>query len=160
MSITSPFASGDEDVLLVVELLPFVSPFLLLLVALVLTVRLVRARLRGAPATAGALVLAAVGAAFAASCAYVTGSVAGPGSAWITDRKWCRANGWFQAETLDRTTFPMSAHCAPGGDELVPAWVNPVLVTGSLVAAVALAAGLAAHLRARAGRTEYAGRRD
>ncbi|MCX5210402.1 hypothetical protein OG689_14065 [Kitasatospora sp. NBC_00240] len=151
MSTISSFASGDGDVLLLVELLPFLSPFVLLIVAFVLTARLTRALSEGVPSTARALLLAADGAAFAASCAYVTGRLVGPGFDWTTPREWCALSGFAGADVVERTTFPMSAHCAPGGAELVPAWVNPVLITGTLAAVVALAVGLAAHLRLRAG---------
>ncbi|MFE2729321.1 hypothetical protein [Kitasatospora sp. NPDC059327] len=147
MPTNASLASGDGDLLVLVELLSLVSPLVLLVVVLVLTVRLLRSRRDGAPAAGCALATAT--AAFAASCAYVGGRLAGPGLSWITDEKWCGLHG-FTAAVVERTSFPMSAHCAPGGDELVPVWVNPVLVGGTLATVLALAAGLAAHLRVRA----------
>ncbi|MDQ0308691.1 hypothetical protein J2S46_003247 [Kitasatospora herbaricolor] len=142
-------ASVDDDAGAIVGCLafvgPVVAPVLFLIGALVVVRRVLRARGESRPPLdAGTLLRLSLLGLTAAYWAASTGLMSGPG--WMSASEYCNARG-FPADRITTRTFPLSMRCGPGG-ELVPSWVNPMLVAGLTLASAALAA---AALRAYLG---------
>ncbi|GAA2236639.1 hypothetical protein GCM10010430_16970 [Kitasatospora cystarginea] len=143
-------ASGAGDASMVLVGLaffgPYIAPVLFLIGAVVVVRRVVLARReRCSPLDAGALVRLSLLGVCAAYWAFSTGLMSGP--MWTSARKYCNARG-FPADGVVTRTFPVSVRCGPDG-ELVPSWVNPVLVGGLVLALAALGAAAVTVYRAR-----------
>ncbi|WP_371502759.1 hypothetical protein OG871_36660 [Kitasatospora sp. NBC_00374] len=143
-------ASGDDDAGMVVAGLvlfgPVIAPVLFLIGAFVVAHRVLRARRERRPpldtGTLGRLSLLGLSAAYAAVS---TGLMSGPW--WMSESEYCNVIG-FPADRITTRTFPLSMRCGPDG-ELVPSWVNPVLVAGLTLALAALTAAALTAYRAR-----------
>ncbi|MGW2249956.1 hypothetical protein ACWCXH_07115 [Kitasatospora sp. NPDC001660] len=134
-------ASGADDARAVVAGLvffgPLIAPVLFLIGALVIAYRVLRARRERRPALdTGTLVRLSFLGLCAAYEAVTTGLMSGP--VWMSARKYCGLRG-FPEDRITTRTFPLSMRCGPDG-ELVPSWVNPVLVAGLTLALAALTA--------------------
>ncbi|MFE5586245.1 hypothetical protein [Kitasatospora sp. NPDC056531] len=143
-------ASGDDDASVVVAGLVFfglvIAPVLLVIGALVVAHRVLRARrVRRPPLDTGTLVRLSLLGLSAAYEAVSTGLMSGP--VWMSARKYCNARG-FPADRITTRTFPLSMRCGPDG-ELVPSWVNPVLVAGLTLALATLTAAALTAYRTR-----------
>ncbi|GGQ98307.1 hypothetical protein [Streptomyces flaveolus] len=139
---------------LTLALAPFLTPFVVLGTAGVLAVRAWHwepekgLRMPGAVSCG----LLAVLAGSAALGAYAYG--VNQGFYILDPDQMCAAAGAPGDHVVTRMTLPVSAQCVTPdgvGTELVPGWVNPVVVTGLTVLVLALAAAVASPLlRARA----------
>ncbi|MCU7824967.1 hypothetical protein [Kitasatospora sp. DSM 101779] len=142
-------ASGSGDAGTVLAGLALLGPVLAPALLLLCAVGMVRARRDRPPhGDAGLLVRLSLMGLCVAYGAFSTGLMSGP--TWMSAREYCGARG-FPAVGISTRMFPVSVRCGPDG-ELVPSWVNPVLVGGLVLALAALGAAAVAAYRSRRNR--------
>ncbi|MFD8277345.1 hypothetical protein [Streptomyces flaveolus] len=135
---------------LTLALAPFLTPFVVLGTAGVLAVRAWHWEPENGLRMPGAVScgLLAVLAGSAALGAYAYG--VNQGFYILDPDQMCAAAGAPGDHVVTRMTLPVSAQCVTSdgvGTELVPGWVNPVVLTGLTVFVLALASAVASALR-------------
>ncbi|MFI9272904.1 hypothetical protein ACIGXM_19585 [Kitasatospora sp. NPDC052896] len=123
----------------VLFVLPIITPPVLA-VCLALLFRRARA---GALLNPGSLLLLALAGASVALGAFAIGTWCG--DSLTGTEQHCAFSGSTPADRVVHRTFPVSARCVGdgGAGELVPAWVNPAVITGTSIAALATATAAA-----------------
>ncbi|MFH8574239.1 hypothetical protein [Streptomyces sp. NPDC017993] len=137
---------------LALTLAPFFAPWVFVVAAVALARRAYK-RVPGSGSHLPSLTtcaLVAVMAGAAAFGAYAWGVMSG---FYILDPdQMCAARGVRGDHIVTRETLPVSAQCVTSdgvGTELVPGWVNPVIVMGLTLLALALGTGTVAGVRRR-----------
>lgn len=120
--------------------LPLTGPTVCLTAVIVFLVRHARPRAPHDLITPGSLLLVSVAGVGAAGSGYGFGLF--ESFYFLDPDEFCQSRGLSGDRVVSHDSFPISAQCVVGnatsGGELVPGWINPLIVTGAAVCVAAL----------------------